>query len=104
MFLVLIRRLEHGQTTDVTLLDLQLIKYTRPSVDLCYFFGSSTVPSFRKRFLRDLLKVYHHKLTQELEIFGYQPHIYSLEDVLSDFEDTWGFGFSISCLHIQVKT
>ena len=87
----------------MTLLDLQLMKYSRPTVDLAYFFGSSTYPSFRQMHLEELLKIYHQTLTQELTTFGYSVS-YSLEDLKDDFEDTWGFGFALACLHIQIVT
>ena len=91
-----------GKEKDVTLLDLQLMKYTRPTVDLAYFFGSSSSAAFRKEHLKSLLEIYHKKLCQELEIFGYSQ-VYSLEQLHADFEDTWAFGFVISCLHVQVR-
>lgn len=92
----------------MTLLDLQLMKYSRPTVDLAYFFGSSTYPSFRQMHLEELLKIYHQTLTQELTTFGYSPQSdlvqYTFEDLKDDFEDTWGFGFALACLHIQIVT
>ena len=97
------RKLEGGKSTDVTLLDLQLMKYSRPSVDLAYFFGSSTYPSFRQMHLEELLKIYHQTLRQELSTFGNSLN-YTLEDLKADFEDTWGFGFALACLHIQIVT
>ena len=95
------RKSNTGQISDLTLLDLQLMKYCRPTVDLTYFFGSSSFAPFRKEHLKSLLKIYHDKLTRELEVFGYKD-IYSYEDLLKDFEDTWGFGFACSLLHVQV--
>ena len=77
-----------------------MIKYTRPSVDLVYFFGSSTDASFRKKYLSSLLKIYHENLIAELNNFDYE-NLYSFDDLMKDFEDTWGFGFVMSCLHIQ---
>ena len=100
---VMYKKFEDGKATDVTLLDLQLMKYSRPTVDLAYFFGSSTYPSFRQMHLEELLKIYHQTLTQELTTFGYSVS-YSLEDLKDDFEDTWGFGFALACLHIQIVT
>ena len=79
-----------------------MIKYTRPSVDLVYFFGSSTDAAFRKKYKESLLRIYHENLTAELKIFGYE-NLYSFDDLLNDFEDTWGFGFVMSCLHVQVR-
>lgn len=78
------------------------MKYARPTVDLAYFFGSSTYFKFREEHLQDLLQFYHQKLTAELAVLGYKD-IYSLEELIADFDDTWVFGFSVSCLHIQVR-
>ena len=77
------------------------MKYSRPTVDLAYFFGSSTYPSFRQIYLEELLKVYHQTLLEELSIFGHSVS-YTLEDLKHDFNDTWGFGFAIACFHIQL--
>ena len=74
------RKSGDGKGSDVTLLDLQLMKYSRPSVDLAYFFGSSTYPSFREMYLEELLKVYHQTLVDELAIFGYKLS-YSIDDL-----------------------
>lgn len=97
-----LRLKDDGCSDEVTLLDLQLMKYTRPTVDLAYFFGSSSLASFRQEHLNSLLKVYHEKLTEELQIFGYSKDLYTFQDLLDDFEDTWAFGFIVSCLHIQI--
>ena len=94
--------MEDGSCKDITIIDLQLMKYTRPTVDLAYFFGSSTDATFRKKHLPSLLKTYHETLTSELKTLGYE-NLYSFQDLLEDFEDTWGFGFVMSCLHVQVR-
>ena len=96
------RKMEDGSCKDITIIDLQLMKYTRPTVDLAYFFGSSTDASFRKKHLPSLLKTYHETLTSELKTLGYE-NLYSFQDLLEDFDDTWGFGFVMSCLHVQVR-
>jgi hypothetical protein len=95
--------LENGSYKDITILDLQLMKYSRPTVDLVYFFGSSTDAAFRKKHKESLLRIYHESLTAELKVFGYE-NLYSFDDLLKDFEDTWGFGFVMSCFHVQVRT
>ena len=77
------------------------MKYTRPTVDLAYFFGSSTFVPFRHKHLDALLQIYHEELTQELGHFGYQ-NLYSFQDLNLDLEDTWSFAFIAACLHIQV--
>ena len=95
------RKLENGGYDEITLLDLQLMKYTRPTLDLTYFFGSSTFAPFRSKHLETLLKHYHDKLSQELKVFGYE-NVYSFEDLCQDYEDNWVFGFICSFLHMQV--
>jgi hypothetical protein len=85
-------------------LDFQLMKLTRVTVDLAYFFGTSSTAKFRARFLDDLLKIYHTKLIQDLEIFGYKNSVYPLEQFVADFEDTWVFGFIMGCFHMQVSS
>ena len=86
----------------LVLLDLQLIKYARPTVDLAYFIGSSTSPSFRAANLKKCLEFYHEALTQELEAFGYKT-VYSLDLLKSDFQDCWMFGYFVGCMHVQVR-
>lgn len=97
-----LRKMEDGSCKDITIIDLQLMKYTRPTVDLAYFFGSSTDATFRKKHLPSLLKTYHETLTSELKTLGYE-NLYSFQDLIEDFDDTWGFGFVMSCLHVQVR-
>ena len=97
------RKLENGKCQNVTLLDLQLMKYARSTVDLAYFFGSSTSVSFRKEYLNELLQIYHKKLTKELEKFGY-VNIYSYDNLMHDFEQTWGFGFMTGQFHAHVRS
>ena len=101
ILLYFFRKMEDGSCKDITIIDLQLMKYTRPTLDLAYFFGSSTDATFRKKHLPSLLKTYHETLTSELKTLGYE-NLYSFQDLLEDFDDTWGFGFVMSCLHVQV--
>jgi hypothetical protein len=96
--------LENGEVDNVVLLDLQLMKFTRVTADLAYFFGSSSTVKFRAEFLDDLLRIYHTKLIQDLETFGYRNSVYPLDHFLADFEDTWVFGFIIGCFHMQVSS
>ena len=102
LFFDLIRKAKNGKCEEVTLLDLQLMKYGRPTLDLAYFFGSSTTVEFRKEHLETLLEEYHKKLSEELKVFGYE-NIYSFDDLLSDFQETWGFGFMIGQFHAHVR-
>ena len=94
--------MENGECEDVTFLDLQLMKYARPTVDLAYFFGSSTSVSFRKTHLNNLLIKYHNKLTEELNVFGYQ-NLYSFADLSRDYQDTLAFSFMIGQFHNHVR-
>ena len=41
LFFDLIRKAKNGKCEEVTLLDLQLMKYGRPTLDLAYFLGLS---------------------------------------------------------------
>ena len=94
---------EDGSADKLVLLDLQLMKYTRPTVDLAYFFGSSTSAAFRSQHLDHLLQVYHDQLGEELGIFGYNiKSLYPLDKLKDDFQDTWHFGFVVASLHMQV--
>ena len=86
---------------ELFLLDLQMIKYTRPTVDLAYFLGSSTTPKFRAANLRKCLEMYHSSLVDELEQFGYDKDLYTLDQLMADFKDCWMFGYFINCMHVQ---
>jgi hypothetical protein len=76
---------------------------SRVTVDLAYLFGSSSFAKFRDEHLDGLLKIYYEKLIQDLETFGYPKSVYPFDKFLSDYEDTWVFGFVMGCMHIQVS-
>ncbi len=84
------------------MLDLQLIKYARPTVDLAYFIGSSSTPAWREKYLKQLLKIYSDALTEELVKFGYPVSTYTYDQMIADFKDCWIFGFHSCVMHTQV--
>jgi hypothetical protein len=93
---------DDGVVDKLVLLDLQMIKYARPTVDLAYFLGSSSTAKFRKTHLKHLQKVYHDSLSQQLVKFGYPLEIYPFTQFITDFDETWVFGFTTGCMHVQV--
>ncbi len=41
------RKNDAGTPSEIKIIDLQLSRVARPSIDLNYFFGSSTTPEWR---------------------------------------------------------
>lgn len=74
---------------EICILDLQLLKRTRPVVDLTYFLGTSTGPEFRKAHLDDLLKYYHEELMSNLTTIGYNDDIYTLQQLHKDMDECY---------------
>jgi uncharacterized protein YhfF len=54
--MLLFRKLDNGEVSEVLLLDLQLMKFSRVTVDLAYLFGSSSLAKFRDEHRRVFLK------------------------------------------------
>ena len=80
-----------------------MCRYAKPTVDLVYFFGSSTDPEFREKHLEDLLKFYHDTLMRFLKSYGYDDSIYTYSDFKTDFIDCFPYGYSMGLLHAMVR-
>ncbi len=68
------------------MLDLQLVRLGKPSIDLAYFFGSSTKPEWRQQNLTRSLKFYHECLVDQLNYHGFQSKICSFKELQVDFD------------------
>ena len=91
-----------GRLKDVKILDLQMMRRTRPTVDLVYFLHMSTDAQFRKENFASLIEFYHAKLTEGLAELGYDEAnaLYPLETMLADVEDCFLFGHICGCYRI----
>lgn len=99
---VMYKKKPDGSLEHLVLLDLQLMRRSRPAVDLVYFFGSSTYFQFRAKHMEELLKYYHGCLSNELEAFGYSKSTHTYQQLNQDFDDCWPFGFVIAIMHMQL--
>ena len=86
----------------VKFVDLQFVKRSRPTIDLNYFFCSSTTSQFREKHFQNLLTHYHNILTSELKQMGYPEDLYPMAQLVDDYNDCFCFGFIAGFFHAQV--
>ena len=60
------------------MVDLALVCYRNPTIDLVYFAYISTTYEFRKKYMDSLLDIYHKQLTKTLAALGIDPSVYIL--------------------------
>ncbi len=89
----------------VILVDLQLVRYSTPALDLAYFLGSSTSPEYREKELDKLLEHYHSCLTGHLKRhFGPEAGstVYPFDAFAKDFKECFIWAWCVSGTHCQV--
>ena len=86
---------------EVKMLDFQLCRRARPTLDLAYFLGSSTTPAFRKERECEMLRFYFDALQRNLRRSGFDDpdSIYSYGDFNRDFDECRLFLFLVAQLH-----
>ena len=95
---------DNGEATEIKMLDLQIVRRSRPAADLNYFFGSSVSPEFRDEHLEEMLSFYHGNLTQSLEVLGYSAQtIFTLENLKQEYQECHMIGFIMGAMHINVR-
>ena len=85
------------------MLDLQMSRFARSTIELVYFFGSSTGPEFREKHLEEMLTFYHDTLMGFLNSYGYDENVYTYSDLKADFIDCFPFGYYMGQLHSMVR-
>ena len=93
----------HFRGDEVKFVDLQFVKVSRPTIDLNYFFCSSTTSHFREEHFNDLLKIYHDVLIAELKGLGYSDDVYTMSQLVEDYNDCFAFGLIVGMFHGQVR-
>ncbi len=94
---------DNGKLLGMKVLDLQMVRYSRLSLDLAYFFCSSTDFDLREKNLGELLRHYHSALTGYLKKFGYPSSLYPYDKFQSEFDDCFTFGFITGTFISQVE-
>ncbi|KAJ8879474.1 hypothetical protein PR048_020082 [Dryococelus australis] len=97
---MLFRYNETQEPEEVCLIDLQLIRYGSPALDLQYFFATSLADNVREKYEDILLEEYHKALSATLRSVTLKPITYSLEDLRHDFQEKAAFGFNMGCFVI----
>jgi hypothetical protein len=85
------------------MLDLQMVRRANPTVDLCYFFGSSTSPEIREKHLEEMLTFYWKRLDMLLVTLGYPSNLYTYKSLKKDFKRTFLFGVMLGSMHAMVS-
>ncbi len=89
---------------DIRILDFQLVRRARPTVDLAYFLASSLIPETRRRHLDNLLSDYYRTLADSLNSLGYDAgELYPYTSLKTDFKECYIFGIVSGLMHAQVK-
>ena len=84
------------------MVDLQVVRRARPSIDLVYMLGSCTTAEFRKHHLPELLEFYHQMFVDTLKKLGYSESLYTLDQLTKDFDECYVHGFVVSILQAMV--
>ncbi len=90
--------------TDVSMVDLQGTRLGRPGVELAYFFCSSTSPKQRKEHFQTLIRFYYNEFSEQLKSLGADTkNCFTFEELLTDFDECYPYGFITGCIHAQVN-
>lgn len=88
--------LKHDETgdklEDVSLIDLQLVRWTSPTLDLHHLFNTSMEEELRLHHQEELVQFYHSELTRVLRKLGYKKHIPTLLEFQVQFLEKAFFG------------
>ncbi|CAG2055220.1 unnamed protein product [Timema podura] len=82
------------EVKDIRLIDLQIIRYGSPALDLQYFLTTSPNDEVREKKVDQLLEEYHRALTDNLLLLGMSSDLYSLETLKKEFNDCSFFGLN----------
>uniref|UniRef100_A0A336KVV2 CSON000421 protein n=1 Tax=Culicoides sonorensis TaxID=179676 RepID=A0A336KVV2_CULSO len=94
---------EDQKPIEAYLLDFQIVRYATPITDLCYFIFTCTSAEFRKKYLEDLLKVYHKVLSTLLKKLGSDPEKVFPEKVFrEDFKRFGKFGLLMAIMLLPI--
>ena len=91
-----------GALESVCIVDLQLMRWTRASLDLAYFLYTSVDPHFRQKRIEGLLQYYHSHLRLNLVALGQDENVFPWDVFRREFEETIPFGFVLGCFITQL--
>lgn len=72
------RETTKGLVDDVKLIDLQVMRYTSPTIDLLHFLYSSTDTELRREHYDDLMDIYQRTLLEYIESMA-APHLSNVQ-------------------------
>ncbi|KAK7866812.1 hypothetical protein R5R35_005245 [Gryllus longicercus] len=67
-------RQEGGESTDVAIVDFQLLRYTPPANDVMCFLYISSNRDFRQKFASELISTYYDQFAMNLSNYGLEPN------------------------------
>ena len=62
---------------EVSLINMTLMHWCNPCLDLVNFMFTSTTPQLRKSHLDEILSCYHDEFIKKIQMLGEDPSIYS---------------------------
>ncbi|KAJ8667653.1 hypothetical protein QAD02_009316 [Eretmocerus hayati] len=78
---------KNNEQVECRLVDFQMTAYTSYAIDLLQFMYMNIDGDLKNKYEKELMKVYHSKLVQELEKHEYQGQIVSFEKILKDADE-----------------
>jgi predicted GNAT family acetyltransferase len=93
---------ETGKPDQVRFVDFQLTRYSTLVLDLQYFIHTSASEQERSEYTEHLLQVYHTELQDTLRKRGCDHHIYTFEQLKTEYKDRSFFGLIIACTLLTV--
>lgn len=85
-------KLDGSKLCGHVMIDLQLVNYCTPGVDLGYYLFSSVKPEVRQTRLKEMLEGYLDVLVKTTKDLGY-PIVMTYEELFKDFRETFIHGF-----------
>ncbi len=90
-----LHRYEGNVLKDLKIIDLQLLRLSRPTLDLANFYANSTMPKFRQKHEKEWNDLFYQELSSTLTKLGYDPGaVYPKARFLQDLVD-----FDVWLLH-----
>lgn len=80
------------QLVNVALIDLQLCRWTSPTLDLHHFFNTSLEEELRLHHQEELVQFYYNELARALERLHYKKTIPTLHEFYIQFIEKDFFG------------
>ncbi|XP_049787987.1 uncharacterized protein LOC126191227 [Schistocerca cancellata] len=104
-FLFLYGGSDEQHIKDLRIIDFQMSRWANPVCDLSFFLYSSTSKEVRDSNISNLLKTYHHSLSEMIQDLGSDPQVvYPYEIFEAEVKQFSAFGFIMSLEAVAEST